>query len=75
MNTCGHPKCGGRTPYSSPAMRTRNESSVDNLALAMAYVPMQQFKNVYELDEGLRYGTIFPELNKPFMGLKGGRAC
>ena len=40
-------------------------------ALAMAYVPMQHFHNVYELDEAMQYGTIFPELNKPFLGWKG----
>lgn len=77
MNTCGQPRCG-RSSYSSPAMRSGSDWSMDNFALAMAYVPMQHFKNVYELDEALSVGTIFPELNKPFMGFngwKGGRSC
>ena len=74
MSTCNQPRCG-RTPYSSPTMRTKDEWSVDHFPLAMAYVPMQHFKNVYELDEALSYGTIFPELNKPFTGWKGGRSC
>lgn len=73
MNTCGQPRCG-RPTYSSPAMRSEGNWSVDNFALAMAYVPMQHFKNVYELEEALSFGTIFPELNKPFMGWKGGRS-
>lgn len=35
---------------------------------AMAYVPFQQFKTTYDPEKGLEYGTIFPELNKPFLG-------
>ena len=42
------------------------------LALAMAYVPMQCLKNAYSLEQALMEGTLFPELNKPFMGCKGG---
>ena len=74
MNTCSQSKCQ-RSVYTSPGMRSRDEWSVNNYALAMAYVPMQRFKSVYELDEALQCGTIFPELNKPFMGWKGGRPC
>lgn len=54
-----HP-CGGRLP-----------DPVGNMPLAMAYVPWQCFQKVYEPDKALQYGTIFPELNKPFYG-KGG---
>ena len=43
--------------------------SYDNYALAMAYVPWQEFTQIYDnLEEGYREGTIFPELNKPFRG-------
>lgn len=41
----------------------------DNLSLAMAYVPWQEFAQLYDNpEEGYREGTMFPELNKPFMG-------
>lgn len=41
--------------------------------LAMAYVPIQQFTDLYEnLNEGFTNGTIFKKLNKPFYGKKGG---
>ncbi|MCM1254050.1 MAG: spore coat associated protein CotJA [Clostridium sp.] len=41
----------------------------DRFPVAMAYVPWQRLTNIYEdLDEALLNGTIFPELNKPFMG-------
>ena len=36
-------------------------------ALAMAYVPRQTFKEIYPLDVALKKGTIFIELDKPFL--------
>ncbi len=39
--------------------------------LAMAYVPMQPWEEPFDLDRGLRAGTIFPGLRLPFRG--GGR--
>ena len=37
--------------------------------LAMAYVKWQQFDKVYDdLEKAYRIGTIFPELNLPFIG-------
>lgn len=41
--------------------------------VAMAYVPWQHFKTTYELDKALETGTIFPELDKPFLAV--GRGC
>lgn len=43
-----------------------------SLPLAMAYVPWQRWNQTYELDKALACGTIFPELNKPFLGKRGG---
>ena len=41
----------------------------DKYPLAMAYVPWQHFDKLYDdLDKAYKYGTIFPELNKPFTG-------
>lgn len=34
----------------------------------MAYVPMTEFSDVYEAEEGFGRGTIFAELDLPFMG-------
>ncbi|NLJ31540.1 MAG: spore coat associated protein CotJA [Clostridiales bacterium] len=36
--------------------------------VAMAYVPFQQFNTTYMPEKGLEMGTIFPELDKPFLG-------
>jgi alkylhydroperoxidase/carboxymuconolactone decarboxylase family protein YurZ len=41
-----------------------------NTPLAMAYVPFQQWGETYGDDEALSRGTLFPELDLPF--LKGG---
>lgn len=49
-----------------------NCDCVDRCPLAMAYVPMQRWYNTYEPAVALQRGTIFPELDLPFLG---GGAC
>lgn len=44
---------------------------LEQFPIAMAYVPWQRNSNMYEnLDEAYKTGTIFPILNKPFLGGK-----
>ncbi len=38
------------------------------LSLAMAFVPAQSFETPYEPVLALHRGTIFPSLDKPFLG-------
>lgn len=38
----------------------------DDPAIAMAYIPWQKLQDVYEPEAALAFGTLFPELNKPF---------
>ena len=45
-----------------------HHEGVDSMTVAMAYVPWQHWNQIYCPEEGLQYGTIFPELNKPFYG-------
>lgn len=40
----------------------------DPSAVAMAYVPWQRFKMYENLEKAYYTGTIFPDLNKPFLG-------
>lgn len=49
---------------------SRDSSSCNlcNMPIAMAYVPMQQWKTTYSPSEALCNGTVFPELNLPFKG-------
>lgn len=44
------------------------EASLKKFPVAMAYVPFQQWRNIYKPDCALDMGTIFKELYKPFMG-------
>ena len=42
-------------------------------ALAMAYVPWQTWRDIYEVEKALCHGTIFCELDKPFLGRGGAK--
>lgn len=46
---------------------------VDQMPLAMAYVPMQKYDVTYDPCKALMLGTAFPELCKPFCGKRGVR--
>lgn len=49
------------------------DEGVTTLPLAMAYVPRQSWGQVYDERVALERGTIFPELDMPFLG--AGRHC
>lgn len=38
--------------------------------VGMAYIPYQNMDRIYDEEQGLMVGTLFPELNKPFLGGK-----
>lgn len=44
----------------------------EDYPVAMAYVPWQRWGTLYDPEKGLECGTIFPDLNKPFLGVRGG---
>ena len=46
-------------------------SAVDQLPLAMAYLPMQKWEMLYEPEMALRRGTLFAKLDLPFVGKVG----
>ena len=50
------------------AVGTKCENCLDELPLAMAYVPFQKFRKIYDADVALCRGTMFEELDKPFLG-------
>lgn len=39
----------------------------DNFKVAMSYVPYQKLGEIYSEETALLNGTLFPELDKPFM--------
>ena len=50
-----------------------SENRYGNTGLpVMAYVEMQKVQKIYDSDLGLSRGTIFEQLDKPFLG---GGAC
>lgn len=73
---CGIPGCGMKPSCSAkPSCGTVppcgmkpswNTDSV-HMPIAMAYVPWQQWRQTYPMDKALTRGTIFPELDLPFV--------
>ncbi len=49
-----------------------NCNKMDKYPIGMAYVPIQEWKNVMSAKEGICYGTIFSELVLPFYGCRNG---
>lgn len=49
----------------APTSMMRRESWND-MPLAMAYVPWQAWRDIYDAEKGFHRGTIFQELDKPF---------
>ena len=46
----------------------QNSWGLRDYPLGMVYAPLQEFRNLYDRDKALRQGTIFRELDLPFMG-------
>ncbi|SHO48439.1 spore coat associated protein CotJA [Anaerocolumna xylanovorans] len=49
------------------------DKCLDKLPLAMSYVPMQKWRNIYDTGAAMKAGTIFQELDLPFLG--AGNMC
>ncbi|MBR2289945.1 MAG: spore coat associated protein CotJA [Clostridia bacterium] len=46
--------------------RASEYSFPSNLRYGSAYVPVQTFRTVYSPEDGLSYGTMYPELVRPY---------
>lgn len=53
--------------YAETNYRQLHDMSVDKDVLAMAFVNVQQFNSIYDIETGFASGTIFPCLDKPLM--------
>ena len=77
----------GRRPMPSPSMTPQPAAAypartdgcpctgndpLSHFSPAMAYVPWQKWQNIYDTCKGFHSGTIFQDLDKPFLW-KGGR--
>ena len=56
--------------YSDNTNCNSSEHAEMNYKLAMVYSPYQEWQNIYDGEKALENGTIFAELNKPFLGYK-----
>lgn len=64
-----NPSCGcGYKPNMQSDMMPITYDAIDSFPVGMCYVPWQNWNQIYDLDKGFACGTIFPELNKPFLG-------
>lgn len=52
----------------TPGANSCPADNIGKLALAMFYVPVQEWTDVYDTDTALKRGTLFPCLDKPFIG-------
>ena len=50
-----------------------HHDALGGMTIAMAYVPWQLWRDVCDTEKGFCGGTIFEELNKPFLGAGGVR--
>jgi hypothetical protein len=44
------------------------ENEARDFVLGMAYVPPQEWRDIYDVDYAFTRGTIFAELDKPWFG-------
>ncbi len=58
------------TGMETPA--TQGAVPIVDAVLAMAYVPMQDYGLLYDQADALDAGTLYPDLDKPFLGSKKG---
>lgn len=62
-----------RIPAPTPPVPSPNHSLCDDMVLVMSYVKKQEWDQTYEAETALERGTIFPELDLPFVGEGGCR--
>lgn len=71
-NNCGNAqKPAPCTTYTETSPCCERDDELSGMPLAMAYVPWQNWKHIYEKEQAFCRGTIFEELDKPFYGMGG----
>lgn len=61
------------TAYHQTDSCCNTDDVLEGMSLAMAYVPWQNWHDIYDAAKGLQRGTIFEELDMPFLGKGGAR--
>lgn len=55
--------------------QTYKDDTNNLMPIGMAYVPWQKWQKIYDPNIALKAGTIFEELNLPFLGARGNNKC
>lgn len=66
--SCG---CGNSARNNSGNCCKDENAHMRHMPVGMAYVPMQQWEQLYDPETALCQGTAFPELNLKFCGSRG----
>ena len=66
---------GDRTPSGCGIGHMGDSWGLVGYPLAMMYSPLQEWKNLYDNEMGLSHGTIFKDLDLPFMGKWQDSSC
>lgn len=59
-------------PKPEPPQPEPEPQPQQRMVVGMAYVPWQKWQQPYDYEKGLEVGTIFPDLDLPFLGYQGG---
>ncbi len=59
------------TPREEAAAAQQSRWGITDRPLASVYAPIQRWQDAYNEEEALRRGTLFKELDKPFLGEGG----
>lgn len=70
-NSCEVPHRECRDAGEMSCAVSESYDALAGMPLAMAYVPWQMWRKIYEAEKALCQGTIFEELDKPFRGTGG----
>lgn len=70
-NSCEVPRRERRETGEMSCAVNENYDALAGMPLAMAYVPWQMWRKIYDAEKALCQGTIFEELDKPFRGIGG----
>ena len=61
-----NPPCSGDT--GAEGCNTRELYGLEGKSLAMVYSPKQYWRKLYTPEDAMLHGTLFMELDKPFLG-------
>ena len=68
VSCCNQPVIGSIITGGCADAACNKETTLSKLSIAMAYVPWQDYENIYTQPQALRNGTLFAELNLDFAG-------